>query len=246
MLAALKIINKFFIFLLLGLGSLPSIAQSPSLFLNVYLKPLPNNTITSLTELMEQELKADSQLNSLNIHTFYPKHPIHLTLYLTEYAPQQIKVIKGLLEAMAPKQNKLKLHAKNLILSDSLYLMLDMQNTSQLQYLSDYIVQTLSPLRFVEASIPNWARRIPAKVRLFKLYGSPNVYQQFHPHFSILTASHLSIAQQKVAHKLLQRKIEVLASKYPFQQEIEMTAIGLGIANAQGQIIKELASYTLF
>ncbi len=203
------------------------------LSINVYLKLKPKNPIETLIQDFNQFLET----NQVIITPYLQSHPLHLTLYLADYQQKQIpRIIKKMAE-IAKKNQPLLLTTDEFIANESGYVMLSVKNERRLQQLSNMVLFSLAELRDKNAVIPAWAAQNKARQTLFKRYGSPNVLNYFKPHFSIFTAEGLSVKLQLlIAQFIKQHEKPVQASAY---------AIGIGVANEQGQIVRELGTISL-
>lgn len=114
-----------------------------------------------------------------------------------------------------------------------------------MQQLSNKVVRQLKSLRARNSAIPSWAEKDPSRHELFARYGSPSVFHLYNPHFSVMDPQHLTAAQQKTLASYLKILISQFAQKDETQRRAAAYAIGVGIANHQGQIIKELAHVPL-
>lgn len=204
-----------------------------SLSINVYLKLKPKNPIETLIQAFNQFLET----NQLMITPYLQSHPLHLTLYLADYQQKQIPSLIKKMAAIAKQNQPLLLTTAKFIANESGYVMLSVKNEGRLQELSNQVLFSLADLRDKNTIIPAWAAQKKARRALFKRYGSPNVLNYFNPHFSIFTAGGLSVKLQLLIEQFIKRHVKpVQASAY---------AIGIGVADEQGQIVRELNSISL-
>ncbi len=213
--------------------------------IDVFIKCSSNvdETIT----LFNKKLEAEGLIKKYELKPFIENHPVHLTLYLTEYNIDELNKIKGLVKNIADNTKKFPIDVTKISLTAGNWIMLDVEkpgknnNNSKLQFLSDEIVSSLSSLRYKNSVIPSWAINIPLKRKSFEMYGSPNVYNQFDPHFSILAAS-ISPEDQKTFSSDTNMIIESLNIK-PFSTESQV--LGIGLTDNNGQVTTILETYPL-
>lgn len=137
------------------------------------------------TEVVEDISK---NLNKHNITSLYDeKYQIHVTLYLSEYKKDAFEKIKDVVDDVATNAKPIELQFYNIRKTPGNWLMLDAKKAYDIQALADEVTARLLPLRATDAQVPNWAKSMPAKVRSFKTYGSPNVFSNFDPHVTLLT-----------------------------------------------------------
>ncbi|RMX00582.1 hypothetical protein EAW55_12540 [Legionella jordanis] len=215
--------------------------KNSSLFMNVYLKLEPNNTVEKLIGDFNAYLNQQGFLSQYQITPFFPTHPLHITLYLTHYPQRNLSVIMHDLPLIAAQNKKIRLQSKDIEVSSSGYVLLSIRKNQELQKLSDHLVLKLMSLRDKKAPIPIWALQNPARVESFQHYGSPNVFRNFSPHLSLMVIDE----QESYWHAQLNRLIQRFAVKKSIAVNTIATAIGIGIADAQGQIIKEIGSFPL-
>ena len=123
--------------------------------------------------------------------------------------------------------------------------MMSVEKNKLLQQISNKAVRLLMNLRDKEASIPQWAAADPLRVELFKKYGSSSVFSFFNPHFSIFDPIHLDSRQKNQLKRQLSTLIRQFSMQFNLKKTAKVEALAVGIANKQGQIIKELATFHL-
>lgn len=218
-------------------------AASP-VFINVYLKLEPSNEIRPLVKAFNHRLEADGLLSAYHIKPYLDSYPLHVTLYLAQYdrqhLPQIIDKIKSL--ALAEKPVILKTHTW--YLSESNYVMLSLARTNPLDQLSQKVMEALAPLRDKKALIPQWAATNRTRYQLFSQWGSPNVLSCFLPHFSLINPA-VPKNQMPILHSQLQHAIKQFSKTHQKPTQTTARVIGIGIADKEGQIVKELESFSL-
>ncbi|MBI2786821.1 MAG: 2'-5' RNA ligase family protein [Legionella longbeachae] len=220
-------------------------AKADSLPINIYLKLKPNNTVEILIKKFNQFLRQQGILTAYNITPYITQHPLHVTLYLANYDPKQIATIIAQTKTLAKQQNSIPLLTSAFIPNNSGYVMLSVAYDPEIQKLSNHVLKTLAHLRDKKAIIPTWASQDRERLAIFHQYGSPNVLNFFKPHFSLFSAEHLSPEQGTHFYQQLQKEIVQFAQLHQAQVRATAYAIGIGVSDAQGQIVKELASFNL-
>lgn len=213
--------------------------------INVYLKFKSPNQASLLIHNFNQLITEYGLFNQYKISPFIEKYPLHVTLYLTHYQEEQIPRIINKIHRIAKHQKPLSLSTNHFIAKNSGYVMLTVKNNPNLNQLNRLVLNSLVNLRDKKALIPGWAAQDPVRQQLFHRYGSPNVFTYFNPHFSLFDPKSLSMKQRKSLYKTLQRLITHFSQTHPMQTNITAYAIGIGIVDEQGQIIKELKTFTL-
>ncbi|EHL29321.1 hypothetical protein LDG_8756 [Legionella drancourtii LLAP12] len=212
--------------------------------INVYLKLKPDNQVSELIKEFNQFLEQQKIFTEYQITPYIDKHPLHVTLYMANYQETQIPQIIKHTEALAKQQKQVSLLTSRFIPSGG-YVMLSVTNDPQIQGLSNKALNALSSLRNKKALIPAWAAQDIDRQLIFTQYGSPNVLNYFNPHFSVFAAEHLHPDDNARLQKQLQLLVSQFAKNHQTQVRTNAYAIGVGIADSQGQIVKELKSFSL-
>lgn len=178
-------------------------------------------------------LNAEEQLESFPLQGFQT----HCTLYMTQYP---IGIQADILQKVAELAKTTKvfpISTTGLEITDGDWFFMNLERNRNLQTLSDNVVAMLSPLRAASDYVPEWAKSNPNKVDYITKYGSPNVYAEFNPHLTFLPKSD---------GEKLQRFLSKHASQ-AFAKPItgEIIAIGVGLADKNGQIKEPLQIYPL-
>jgi len=216
-------------------------SYATNLSINVYLKLKPENQVASLITDFNHFLQKKEILGRYHIIPFLNKHPLHVTLYLTTYEERRIPQIMKQVQVLAKWQKKIPISTRQFITNDNGYVMLTVKDNDQLQQLSNKTINLIANLRDKKALIPAWAAKNPQKAEAFEQYGSPNVFANFKPHFSIFDAEQ----QDTKLYEQLQKLIIQFSKKYQIHVNATAFAIGIGIADPQGQIVNELALFKL-
>lgn len=185
-------------------------------------------------EIEDAVMAVSDKLAELGMESF-PKsgHAIHATLYLTDYSDDAIADLKTTVEAIAADWSRFPLTARGIEVTPSNWVFVGIEKTNDLQRLADQVVLAAAPLRDQSVAAPAWMQNFPDKLPAFERYGSPNVFEQFSPHFTLLANEDSPNLQAFVA----------------WAKEAKPTAtgsvvgIGIGRADANGQIEEILAEY---
>ena len=204
-----------------------------------------NNQIKTLIQQFNTYLAQQDLLKQYQITPFIEHYPLHITLYLANYKPQQEAAIISIVSQLANQQTAIPISSKQFIAMSGGYVMLTINKNKVLQTLSNEVVHALAPLRDPQAAIPPWAAQDPKRQKLFRQFGSPGVFALFNPHFSILDPDHLNAHQQQQLQEKLQRAIRQFKATHLTQVHALADKIAVGIANEKGQITRELAYFSL-
>lgn len=211
-----------------------------SVSINVYLKLQPNHQVIQLINQFNRFLSKKGAFTPYKITPFVETYPLHVTLFLTHYDAKQLPLIIQKIKASIQQPKAIELLTADFIASETGYTMLTISKTDALQKLSDQIVKALHDLRDKKAPIPAWAAKNKKYNVLFQRYGSPSVFNLYRPHFSLFDPDKLTQTQK---HQLFQKLSQCIIQFKKQHNTHVLTygrAIGIGIADAHGQIIKEL------
>ncbi len=208
------------------------------LFINIF--ALTDKTTDSQIEQINQTMSKSNVYSHYDVEPFNKNHPVHLTMYLTQYSESQVLNLERAMSGIAHQTERFNINTAGVSLKASNFLMLNVENTPRLQSLSDKVVAKASAYRDVNSVIPAWANSYPLKVQMFREYGSPNVYEGFDPHFSIFAAKIKPSEQEQ-----FEKNVNFALNQSKFKSEsVKVTGLGIGIANDDGQIIKIIKVYS--
>ncbi|ALQ54335.1 Signal peptide-containing protein [Pseudoalteromonas issachenkonii] len=211
-------------FLALLSASANSYAKSVSI--NVF--AIPSSPIVELMATTSNELAKQQ------ITTFYQQGlPVHATLYLTDYPQEAQNEIKQVVERIVKKHQPFEIKANGFSVSASNWAFIDLEKSYQLQRLADEVTLKLEPLRDHQAPVPSWVKHYPNKLVAFERYGSPNVFQNFQPHLTLLANEQNPTLA--AFNKVMQAE--------PPQAQGEIIGIGIGISDQFGQQKQVIAKY---
>lgn len=219
--------------------------QAANLSINVYLKLKPGNQVAPLIKDFNQFLQQRGLFHAYHITPFIDQYPLHITLYLSTYEEKQLAKIIKQTQWLAKKQKRIPISTCQFMASPSGYVMLSVKRTRQLQELSNQTLTSLAALRDTTASIPDWAAEDTERRKLFTQWGSTSVMNFFQPHFSLFDPESLTAEQRIPLYKKLEQLIEQYSKTHQLEVQAVAYAIGIGIADKQGQIVKELGAFAL-
>lgn len=200
-----------------------------------------SSNVDGIINSFNARLEAEGLLKKYSLTPFIATHHVHLTLYLTEYGSGELPKIEESIEKISKNWQPFAVQTTKITLTGGNWIMLGARNNEKLQKLCDEITVKLAPFRNKASEIPSWAKSIPAKKKSFELYGSPNTFDQFDPHFSILAAD-ISPENQKDFTSDITELIDAGNIK-PVDSKIE--AIGIGYTDSYGQLTQIISLYPL-
>lgn len=224
---------------------LSSYTVAASTAINVYLKLKTHSQVTVLIKEFNQLLVTNGLTKRYQLQPFANQHPLHITLYLATYPDANIAEIIKQTQNLAQHEKTIRANARQFSTNAQNYVMLRVENNSQLQLLSNKATYAFSGLRDNNAAIPAWAANSPERVALFKTFGSPNVLDYFNPHFSIMEPEHLTKDQITALNQQLAILITDFNAQHAKPISVIAEGIGVGVTDTQGQIVKELAVFPL-
>ena len=188
---------------------IPLFGSNSNIDYNVFVI-LDNNTTINV-ENISKKLK-ENGIESL----YEKKYIIQLTLYLTKYNMNNLHKIKEIIEKIANQTKSFNVEFYRLRKTDRKLLVLDAKNNENIQQLADEITVNLTKYHAKNINVLDWIKYIPEREKLFKLYGSSDVFTNFEPYIPLLSQVNLS-------------QIQSFISKYNFNP-FKSKAIGIGIA----------------
>jgi hypothetical protein len=210
---------------------------------------VPSSSITAQIKSFNALLEKKGILKKYDITPFLVNHPVHLTLYLTDFNSKNLPEIGKNILSIANKNNKFTLRTSGIVASKSGFVLLNVDNgknkngkLNNLQLLSNQVISLLKKYRDKNAIMPGWVKYYPLKINSFEKYGSPNAFSQFNPHFSILAVS----LKNKTLKASFIKDMNQAIKEFKFKPvKATITAIGIGEVNKDGQIIKEIKTLSL-
>ncbi|MCE0494809.1 2'-5' RNA ligase family protein [Vibrio salinus] len=211
---------------LLLMGCLCFQASAKDLSIDVF--AIPSQPVKELVAHTSQALK------SKGMTSFYEKGmPVHVTLYLTEFPEESISKIKQSVQNLVKKTKPFPLVADGITVTKGNWVFIDIQRSQALQRLADQVTMAIEPYRVMNPELPQWVKKYPGKLAAFERYGSPNVFQNFQPHLTLLAAEKSPNLPA----------FEQLMKKQPPKANGVVTGLGIGITDKWGQQKDVLATY---
>lgn len=209
-------------------GPSPAHAETDASSLSINIYAIPSRPVVGAVAKASDELAKDG------LTSFYAKgHAVHATLYLTRYPASAVPALKVAIAKLAAEQTAFPLVVGGTERTASDWLFLGIERSAALQRLADIVTLAAEPFRDHDVTPPEWMSAYPAKLPAFERYGSPNVFMQFDPHLTLL------------AHETSPKLDAALArlEADPPHASGMIEGIGIGLVDADGQIVKTLAEY---
>ncbi|MBU2979343.1 2'-5' RNA ligase family protein [Alteromonas sp. C1M14] len=209
-----------------GLLSFSASSQAKSISMDVF--AIPSQPIVSLVKQTSDSLKKEG------IHTFYEQgFAVHATLYLTDFPEGAEDAIKTAVKKIVAQQQAFPIKAQGFTVTPSNWAFINLELSTKLQRLADEVTLAIEPLRDQQADVPGWVSHYPNKLEAFKRYGSPNVFQNFQPHLTLLA--------NEPSPKLANFNVKMKAT--PPVAEGQIIGLGIGITDEFGQQKEVIARY---
>ncbi|REG84340.1 2'-5' RNA ligase family protein [Marinomonas pollencensis] len=216
----------FVLTFLLSLLPFSAHAANQSVSFNVF--AIPSQPIIDLVQETSEGLKKQG------ITSFYEKgFPVHATLYLTDYPQGSEQSIKQAVAKVVARFQAFPIQAQGFTVTQSQWAFIDISPSGRLQRLADEITLALEPMRNQQASLPTWVKNFPNKLAAFKRYGSPNVFQNFQPHLTLLA--------NETSPKLA--AFHSMMKTHPPMAKGQIIGVGIGISDQWGQQKEVIAHY---
>ncbi|GFE74574.1 membrane protein [Novosphingobium sp. TCA1] len=184
--------------------------------------------------VVEAVAKASRDLAKHGMTTFHAKgQAAHVTLYLTRFPADAEARLKAAVADAVKDCRAIPLTVEGTQRTASNWLFLRVDRSPALQRLADLVTLTAEPFRDHAVSAPAWMRDYPEKLPAFERYGSPNVFMQFDPHLTLLA--------NETSPGLAAFMAE--AEKNPPKATGQVAGIGIGVVDANGQMVKTLAEF---
>ncbi|MEG3766639.1 2'-5' RNA ligase family protein [Alteromonas sp. 14N.309.X.WAT.G.H12] len=189
---------------------------------------IPSKPLVTLVKQTSDALKKEG------IESFYEQgFEVHATLYLTDFPEGSEAAIKKAVEKIVANHQAFPIKAQGFTVTPSHWAFIDLELSPTLQRLADEVTLAIEPLRDHQADLPGWVKHYPNKLEAFKRYGSPNVFQNFQPHLTLLA--------NEQSPNLASVEAKMKAS--PPQAEGKIIGLGIGITDETGQQKEVIARY---
>ncbi|WP_203455971.1 2'-5' RNA ligase family protein [Legionella sp. MW5194] len=234
---------------LIGLTLILLIPHAFGRSVNVYVE-LDNLAVYQSIEQFNQFLKSKGVFKKYQIEPFLHAYPLHVTLYLADYPDKNIPQLVKRVAFLAKFWHAVELKTTSLYVTKGNYVMLgiDLPHATQggnsyLQQMSDETVLQLNSLRDTNTPIPDWAMNNAVKRQAFSLYGSPNVFFEYTPHITLMAKPFKNTSEAAAFQEEMNALIKDYRQLKPLQ--FKVSAIGIGYADALGQITQPFAHFKL-
>lgn len=189
----------------------------------------------------EKVAEVSSVMEKAGLKSFFArgKEP-HITLYLTEFKDHSLFHLMEKMKRVAQLHDPFEVRFEDqLSKTKGNWLFLDLEENRKLQHLSDHVVFEMNTLRDESASLPPWLGHYPSKLAAFKRYGSPNVFQNFEPHVTLLA----DYQDEGELDLFLESKG---LKEIDFSESFKVEGIAIGEVDEFGQIEGEPIAYYPF
>ena len=219
-------INKLLLVLLFVAAAFSAVAQTDK----AKSDPVVNVFVVVSEEIENAFVDAAKALKSEEKLEGFPLQgkQVHCTMYMTKYPAERKEEILAKVAEYAKVHCVFDINTTGLDITAGNWFFMNLERNFGLQHLANGLVEILSPMRAKEDFIPNWAKKFPNKVKYIKKFGSPNVYEEFNPHLTMLSGSD--------NEKLVRFCKNHEKSKFSQPVAGKIIAIGVGLAGKAGQI----------
>ncbi len=191
-------------------------------------------------DIEEQVKKVGTILkDELGMETFEQKgYQIHCTLYMTHFVPEKVERLKQEVASLAAGLKSFEVQTTGLMLTKDNWLFLNLEKNKNLNDLMEKVVKGLYNLRSDNIPVPEWLKSYPEKMSSFKVYGSPNVFEDFEPHLTLVAKGDFDrLAKFIVIAKTNDLLMKTITGR--------VVGIGIGEADDQGQVQKAQVIFPL-
>lgn len=176
------------------------------------------------------------------IEPFLENHPTHVTLYLTSFLAENQDKILNYVKNYAASHSAFDFNLTNYVSGE--FVMLEVQNNTDLQNMSDDIITNLSPYRDTSYPMPSWVNNNSGKKESFQKYGTPNAFNEFAPHVSIFATPYLDTTEQATLDTQMNSAIGTYQMIQNSGTTVEL-CVGQTDQRGLGQIVEEYGCYPL-
>ena len=199
------------------------------------------NVFAILSTEIEEQVKLFSTImkEQLGLETFAQKgFQVHCTLYMTSYLPESLDKIKTEIASLSAGQRSFEVQTTGLMLTKNDWLFLNVEKNKNLKELCEKVVKAIYTMKAETIPVPEWLKEYPEKLTSFKVYGSPNVFDDYEPHLTLIAKGDVG----KLTNFMVLSKSNDALSK---AVNGRLIGIGIGLADEQGQVEKPLVTYPL-
>ena len=191
-------------------------------------------------ELIQFATELSKEYNFTNQIDFKECAP-HITMYLTtfdnKYTEETILEFSKAVEGLRGCQVTMKE-----IYASGEYFMWRAENTDCLQKLSNRVVNVTSKYRDQNYEVPSWVYDLEdeteRKKKIFycEHFGSPNVFDGFDPHFTLIVSTDKSIDLKQIADDVNNGRTQV---KLPTFMNLQSTSLSLAVSGSFGTVLRD-------
>jgi len=192
------------------------------------------NVFAVVSPDIEEQVKVVGTIlkDQLGMETFAQKgFQIHCTLYMTHFLPEKTERLTQEVASLAATLKTFDVQTTGLMLTKDNWLFLNLEKNKNLNDLMEKVVKGLYNLRSDNIPVPEWLKNYPEKMSSFKVYGSPNVFEDFEPHLTLVAKGDF----EKLAKFIVLAKTSDVLMK---TVNGRIVGIGVGLADDDGQVQK--------
>ena len=180
--------------------------------------------------------KAYNFTNYINFTSCVP----HITLYLTQF---EESAMPRLIESLTNSLKSLRGCSVNMkeIYASGSYFMWRSENSDCLQQLSNRIVEFTSTHRDKNYVVPEWVYQLEdveernKKIFFCEKFGSPNVFDGFDPHFTLIYTDSPDVDLVQIADDINTGKVNI---PIPTFNDLQSTKVSLTLSGDYGTVIR--------
>ncbi len=198
----------------------------------------PTSEVTDYIQNFNSYVSKKGIFDKYNLKPFLDRDfPVHITLYLTSFDEKDISNIEKKLVHISNNQAPFSIQTTDIIADHSGYVMLNIKDNSDLQRLSNRTVSSLFKYRNHDYPMPSWVEYHPAKMESFKQYGSPNTFDEFNPHFTLMAFDFENDNQRE---EFLEDMTAAIIEYKQQTIDAKVDRVGFGKVEKHGQIVEKL------
>lgn len=211
-----------------GKMNIESDCENSEIKLNIFAAVSEN--LVSLAHDVSETLYAEEDLVT------FPRqgYQLHCTLFMTQYPASARYELLDLLVKTASQTRVFDIVASKLEVTSSNWFFINLECTKELQNLADIVAKHAAVFRCNSDYVPEWAKEFPRKVEYIKKFGSPNVFEEFNPHLTLLPPSDKEKLDRFTA-------VSLAAKRFSLPMKGKVVALGIGLADKNGQMINPWA-----
>ena len=212
------------------------LTQTKAVDLNINFRFSPEVEKRLMT-FAEEITKEYNFTNEINFTICAP----HITMYLTTFNDTQLNDLVIDFAKSVEGMRGCYVTMKELYASGD-YFMWRADNTDCLQKLSNKVVRMTSKYRNTSYEIPDWVYNLPdgpektKKLAYCKLFGSPNVFDGFDPHFTLIVSTQSPELLSTIAKEINSGVSKV---KLPTFEDLRSTSLSMAVSGPFGTVLRD-------